>query len=199
MRAAEQLIAQHGLAQVSSRKIAEVAGNTNHSAVAYHFGGRDELIQAIVERQISQLEPRRSALIDAVGADGTVLDYVRCIVLPMTDSLAELPQPSWRARFLRQVLADPAIGQLFRGDPLLGPSLRRVGALVSDRLDDVSAPVLEGRFKLLAHMITDACAGYEERNSEHPDRANWAFFGHFLTDATAGMLCAPDTTRAESE
>lgn len=43
---AEELFAAHGIDAVSNRRIAEHAGNSNHSAVNYHFGSRDELIRA---------------------------------------------------------------------------------------------------------------------------------------------------------
>ncbi|WP_083365239.1 TetR/AcrR family transcriptional regulator [Microterricola viridarii] len=194
MNAAERLIAQHGIAQVSSRRIAEEAGNTNHSAVAYHFGSREGLLQQMVERQVSELEPRRAAMIDALGDDGEIIDYVRATVLPMTESLGALPQPSWRARFIRQALADPAIGHLFDEDPLLAPSLRRVARILHTRLSHIHPDVINGRFTLMAHMITAACATYEERISEHPEQADWSATGRFLTDAAAGLVSAPDTS-----
>ncbi len=194
MLAAERLIAQHGIAQVSSRRIAEEAGNTNHSAVAYHFGSREGLLQKMVERQVSELEPRRAAMIDALGDSATIVDYVRATVVPMTESLGALPQPSWRARFIRQALADPAIGRLFEDDPLLGPSLRRASRILHQRLEHIPAEVISGRFTLMAHMITEACAAYEERISDQPELADWSATGRFLTDAAAGMLSAPDTS-----
>ncbi len=194
MGAAERLIAEHGIAQVSSRRIAEVAGNTNHSAVAYHFGSREGLLQKMIERQVSDLEPQRVAMIDALGEDGEIVDYVRATVLPMTESLGALPQPSWRARFTRQALADPAIGRLFDEDPLLAPSLRRVSRILHERLAHIPAEVISGRFTLMAHMITEACAAYEQSISAQPELADWSATGRFLTDAAAGMLSAPDTS-----
>ena len=196
MNAAERLIGQHGIAQVSSRRIAEEAGNTNHSAVAYHFGSKEGLLQKMVERQVSELEPQRAAMIDALGDDGDVIDYVRATVLPMTESLGALPQPSWRARFIRQALADPAIGRLFDDDPLLGPSLRRAARILSSRVAHVPGDVVSGRFTLIAHMITEGCAAYEQQISDHPEQADWSATGRFLTDAAAGILSAPDTSHA---
>ena len=46
--AAERLFAESGVAQVSDRRVAEAAGNTNHSAVRYYFGGREGLLKAMV-------------------------------------------------------------------------------------------------------------------------------------------------------
>ena len=115
----------------------------------------------------------------------------------MTESLGALPQPSWRARFIRQALADPAIGRLFDEDPLLGPSLRRAARILHTRLSDIPSAVISGRFTLMAHMITEACADHEERISVQPALADWSATGRFLTDAAAGMLSAPDTSRSD--
>ena len=91
--------------------------------------------------------------------------------------------------------ADPAIGSLFDDDPLLGPSLRRVARILHSRVAHVPADVISGRFTLMAHMITEACAAYEQRISAQPEQADWASTGRFLTDAAAGMLTAPDTSQ----
>ena len=63
MRAAERLFADHGIDGVSLRQIGGAAGNGNHSAVQYHFGSKDQLIQAIFEYRLPRLQERRSLLI----------------------------------------------------------------------------------------------------------------------------------------
>jgi AcrR family transcriptional regulator len=55
VRAAEQLFARHGL-DVPIREIHALAGQRNASAIQYHFGGRDELLAAIVERHAPSAE-----------------------------------------------------------------------------------------------------------------------------------------------
>ncbi|WP_280505436.1 TetR/AcrR family transcriptional regulator, partial [Nocardia farcinica] len=57
--AAEELFATQGIDSVSNRRIAEFAGQANHSAVAYHFGGRDDLIRAIFDRHEQPVRGRR--------------------------------------------------------------------------------------------------------------------------------------------
>ncbi|MCO8277551.1 hypothetical protein M1L60_43930 [Actinoplanes sp. TRM 88003] len=42
------------------RQVGEAAGNANHSAVRYHFGGRDGLLRAMISRHLDAvLEQRR--------------------------------------------------------------------------------------------------------------------------------------------
>jgi AcrR family transcriptional regulator len=61
--AAERLIADHGADGVSMRQIAVEVGSGNNSAVLYHFGSKDKLVQAIFEYRLPRLRERRAALI----------------------------------------------------------------------------------------------------------------------------------------
>jgi AcrR family transcriptional regulator len=61
--AGERLFAQHGIDGVSMREIGAAAGNGNKSAVQYHFGSKDQLIQAIFEYRLPRLHERRTLLI----------------------------------------------------------------------------------------------------------------------------------------
>ena len=60
---AERLFALHGIEGVSLRQIGAVAGSGNNSAVQYHFGSKDQLIQAIFEYRLPGLHERRVLLI----------------------------------------------------------------------------------------------------------------------------------------
>jgi AcrR family transcriptional regulator len=47
--AAEGLFAERGIEGVSLRQIGAAAGNGNNSAVQYHFGTKERLVQAVFE------------------------------------------------------------------------------------------------------------------------------------------------------
>ncbi|MFC7467120.1 TetR/AcrR family transcriptional regulator [Actinomadura keratinilytica] len=91
--AAERLFAEAGIAQTSDRKIAEAAGNSNHSAVGYYFGGREGLLRALLTRHITGLEPRRQEM---SAASASLLDDVRGLVVPATDALGALAAQAGR-------------------------------------------------------------------------------------------------------
>ena len=55
-----------GLLGVSLRQIGAAAGNGNNSAVQYHFGTKDRLVQAVFEYRLPRLRERR----DRAGAGG---------------------------------------------------------------------------------------------------------------------------------
>ena len=191
--AAERLFAEDGIAHVSDRRVAEAAGNTNHSAVRYYFGGREGLLRALVERQLSSVEPERARLF---AASDSLLGDLRALVLPVTDALAELPHPSWRARFINQSRHDPlAAGLVHTAES--APVAAAIVRSVLDRLAHLDREIVEGRAGLMVHIVTTACAQIEERAHRSGEPAQWHGAGRFLCDALAGMLQAPITPADE--
>jgi len=189
--AAERLFAEHGIPTVSDRQIADAAGNTNHSAVSYYFGGRRGLIEALLERHQAGIEPRRRAMFEE---SDSLLGDIRSVVIPLTSALAELPTPSWRARFLDQALHDPPTAELLRSGPLGNPMAGAVARSVVQRLAHLDANIVRARAQLTAEIISTACARIEELAEQSGQPARWAEAGTFLCDALAGLLQAPITS-----
>lgn len=190
--AAERLFAEQGILLVSDRKIAEAAGNSNHSAVGYHFGGRTGLLDAMLRRHVEGLEAERARLF--AGSD-SLLGDLRALVLPVASAFAELPVPSWRARFLSQAYNDPTSVELLRESADSAPVAREIFASIAERLGDLDERVVRARVALMTHLVSSACAEVEARAQESGE-AEWDVAGDFLCDALAGMLQAPITERA---
>jgi TetR/AcrR family transcriptional regulator, regulator of cefoperazone and chloramphenicol sensitivity len=190
--AAERLFGEHGIPPVSDRKIAEAAGNSNHSAVKYYYGGRTGLLQALLDRHLTALEPGRKAMHDQ---SESLLGDIRALVIPVTMTFAELPPPSWRARFLRQAYNDPATVELLRTNADRAPAAGALLASIAGRLSHIDPRIVEARARLMTHIIVTACADIEENAEASADRP-WAEAGDFLCDALAGLLQAPVTIPA---
>ncbi|MQA33744.1 TetR/AcrR family transcriptional regulator [Modestobacter roseus] len=190
--AAERLFAESGIAQASDRKVAESAGNTNHSAVRYYFGGREGLLQALITRHLAPLEEPRRAMF---ARSDSVLGDVRSLVVPFTDALAALPQPSSRARFLAQALHDPATADLLRESASLAPSAAAIVHSAVDRLHHLDRHVITGRARLMTRIVSTTCADVEKQSERDGTITSWHEVGDFLADAIAGMLSAPITHR----
>ncbi|WP_328418046.1 TetR/AcrR family transcriptional regulator [Micromonospora sp. NBC_00389] len=192
--AAERLFAGSGIAQISDRKVAEAAGNTNHSAVRYYFGGRDGLLHALILRHAAALEEPRRAMFEH---SDSVLGDVRSLVMPTMKVLAGLPQPTWRARFLGQALHDPATRPLLIEAADAVPTARMIVRSLAARLEHLDPDIVAARAGLITMIVSTAAAEVEARTERSGQDARWASVGDFLCDAIAGMLLAP-VTRATS-
>ena len=186
--AAERLFAEEGIAQVSDRRVAEVAGNTNHSAVRYYFGGREGLLRALVARHMDALAGPRRAMPEQPDS---VLGDVRSLVQPSMAVLASLPRPSWRARFLAQALHDPTLRVLMREAFESAFVDLPARASLASRLAHLDRGVVAGRSALIARIVMTATAEVEARAEQDGQDPRWLDVGDFLADAIAGMLAAP--------
>ena len=76
---AERRFADSGFASTSLRDITNEAG-VNLAAVNYHFGSKEALLSAILERRIRPMNNRRIALLDqleaAAGAHGAAIEQI---------------------------------------------------------------------------------------------------------------------------
>jgi AcrR family transcriptional regulator len=197
--AAEALFAVHGIDAVSDRTIAEYAGTANHSAVGYHFGGRDGLLNALLLRATEGKTAQSVQVFTELTADHgpDVRDVLTAHVTPWIRDFATLPAPARRARFLTQLPTSPALGDLVRdaGFPAfrLGHALERTGVAP----EGVPADVLANRARLLDAMMLNAFASYEARLERGDADGDWSTVGGFLIDAGVGLLGAPVTGTAD--
>jgi AcrR family transcriptional regulator len=116
--AAERLFAEHGFAATSLRTLTEAAG-ANVAAVNYHFGSKEGLLRAVVERAMASVNGERLRQLEELRASGrkpTVAELVRAFV---TTGASIVERSGERgpaiARFLGRVMfeTDPAIRRLF--------------------------------------------------------------------------------------
>jgi AcrR family transcriptional regulator len=89
LEAAEHLFASRGIDGVSLAELTRAAGLGNTGAVHHYFGGRDELLEAIVDQHRAELDARREKLLDEAEAlsDTSLALLVRVLVEPMADKL----------------------------------------------------------------------------------------------------------------
>lgn len=190
--AAEELFARNGIDAVSNRRIVEHAGAANHSAIAYHFGGREGLLRALVERHHDEMARRRRELTEQLGETPNIHELVTTRLRPLIELLDSLPKPSWRAQFMSQISAVPSAVEVAKeviGDADLPDDLRFINGAV----DGIPEGVVRGRAYLLGSMVVGVCADQEAKMNEDANKGSWEQVGRFLIDAAAGMLGAPVT------
>jgi AcrR family transcriptional regulator len=186
--AAERLFAAHGLDGVSLRQIGAAAGNANNSAVQYHFGSKDALVQAIFEHRLPYLHERRRLLVE-VRRPNDLRSWVECYVLPILEQgeqegshylgfVAMLQQSDHRRVFDR--LPQQALESTRRFH-------REVGALLAD----VPEPLRSHRIAQALAFSVHATADRERARADGHDVLPFAVHVSDLLDGLVGFLDAP--------
>lgn len=187
LRAGEQRFARDGVAGARMSDVVRDAGQANDSAVGYHFGSRQGLLDAIVAKHVASMDrvrevpPRRDgirALVDAIVRPTTALlatedgrDFLR-----ITEQLADWsgvgsgrPAPPLR-------------------DRVLGTQLEALSRRLGER---VGLPLARERVELLVVFLTGAL-GARARSVESGRRQRMSHerFVDHLVDVLTGALVA---------
>jgi len=171
VEAAERLFAAQGIDAPSLAAITREAGLGNTGAVHHHFGGREELLEAVIAAHQTELDVERSALLDAAEArgDDSPEALARLIVEPLVAKLDDergraflsiQAQRSLRPRTRREV-PRPLAQRMYkmRGLPVVpGPVVRLLGELSRD----LAYSALAQRAVVEADGGRDAGVGREE-------------------------------------
>jgi AcrR family transcriptional regulator len=192
---AERLFAEQGVAAVSNRQISEAAGQANNFAVGYHFGAKADLVLAIVRRHTPSIERRRMEMLTAIHGSSELRDWLACLVLPNTEHIAALGNPSWYARFIAQATTDPVLRQLVIDETVASESMHVVAEELTELMPVLPADVVAERGDMSRHLIVHVCAERERALQEATPtpRATWEGAAIGLIDALVGLWQAPFT------
>jgi AcrR family transcriptional regulator len=198
LRAALHLMARQGL-DVPLRDINELAGQRNASALHYHFGGRPELLTAIIDRY--RLSDDEHAAIEAELRAGP--HDIREVVEGLVQrSCAWLATPDGRdyIRFVFQfVVRLPLREQLLDGTE--APSLASVRAqadLIHEALPDLPARIVRERavasLDLVLLQVAERARIIDDEDGRGLlDEQEWMAN---LVDMATGLLTAPASRRS---
>lgn len=104
---AERLYARLGIDGVSLREINREAQQKNRSAIHYHFGSRESVIEGIFQMRAAQIDRRRRELLTelrARKATVTVRELIDGIIRPQTEVWKQEIDPYHYNRFLAQAV-----------------------------------------------------------------------------------------------
>jgi AcrR family transcriptional regulator len=158
---ATRSFAADGVFTASLIEITRRAGQRNRGALHYHFGSRNGVICAVLERHVDFLAKREGELLEIALAspDDDVNSVVEAIVRPAT----ELAESGWRGRCFLVILAELVEEDPASLDPDVSDMLARTGGyavydLLAARMADVSDEVRAERFALATAFILRAVA-----------------------------------------
>lgn len=189
LREAERLFARRGLYQVTVREIVEAAGQRNVSAVNYHFGSREGILDAILTLHGDVTDLARGELLDVVGEGASTRDLVAALVVPYAAHLATAQGRDY-LRIVAQL--SPRFAAWREANPGTGPHLRAILALLEQRAGDVAAPVRRERVVEMIMLMTMAMAERARLAEKEPaPELDDDTFTANLTDVLVGVLEAP--------
>lgn len=115
--AAEELFAQHGPSDTSMRAITAAAG-VNLAAVNYHFGSKENLIEAVLSRRLLPVNTTRLRRLDELESTGDVAleDLFDVFIRPALELGNDPEAGVFVTRLVGRMQADPSpqVRDLFR-------------------------------------------------------------------------------------
>jgi AcrR family transcriptional regulator len=187
IRAGERRFARDGVTGARVADIVRDARQGNDSAVGYHFGSRQGLLRAIVERHIQAMELHRQV----PPAEADLRGVVEAIVVP-TAALLGTEEGRDFLQIMEQVSDWSGLGT---GHPnpvldgtVLDAQLRRLGALL---VAEVGPVLARERAALLVTFLTGALAERaRSRAAGRRQRLNHEKYVAHLVDVLTGALSA---------
>ncbi|MGE3619394.1 MAG: TetR/AcrR family transcriptional regulator [Acidimicrobiia bacterium] len=107
--AAEEMFARSGIAAVSVREIQQAAGQRNKSAIQYHFGSKDGLLDEIHRHRMARINRAREALLDQLEREDRAEDLralVDACTWPLVQEITD-HRGGWFVQLVAQRLAGP--------------------------------------------------------------------------------------------
>jgi AcrR family transcriptional regulator len=161
VRAGEEIFAREGVDRALSRDIVRSAGQANDSAIHYHFGSREGLLQAILDKHIALMESRRRELSAAV--EGEDLDgWVDALVIPTAERLSTADGRDF-LRIISQLSDRAGVRSRHTPAPIQGTEVAAQLAAIEAALAGVPVPVRRERISAAILLLTASLADRARR------------------------------------
>ncbi|MFE3197887.1 TetR/AcrR family transcriptional regulator [Embleya sp. NPDC059237] len=166
--AAEQVFAEQGIGEANLRDVHRLAGQSNKSALHYHFGSRDRLLDAVMERHRACVDPLRVAIVERLRAAQdrpAVAAVLGALVAPLAAQLAT-PSGRNRIRIVDQMRHDRGLSAATLIPEDSPEELHWLFAELNDRLAHLPPKVREFRVLCWSAMTTTALADWARGSSD---------------------------------
>jgi AcrR family transcriptional regulator len=192
METAERLFAVHGVEGVTLREIQLEAGQSNSSVIAYHFGSKTGLVQALIRHRHTQLDERRievlASMLDDEQHDPRAVVWL--IVGPLIGSIRD---DEMFVPFLARLSENPRANTDYWPSDVQPWGVAGVEAIIDEALTDLPRRIRRGRSFQLYNSVLNLL-GEHARSRHEISEAQL----HNYVDGWAALLAAPvsDETRA---
>lgn len=200
-RAAEKLIAERGIENVSIRDIVSEAGQKNESALQYHFKSLTGLIAAIHAERSAETQARREDLLEELLAR-TPEPTLRQLCILMVKPAFDLARSDVGfRRYIKAFGHELALTETSALSRAVshgagGPSGQQLAGLLKRAMPHLDEEAYQRRMEAAVRFCSASMFHQaRQRNAFRGDSAD--LFFHSLMDALVGLLSAPvsDKTR----
>jgi AcrR family transcriptional regulator len=189
LREAERLFARHGVWQVTVREITQAAGQRNVSALNYHFGSREGVLDAILTRHGDPTDEARGVHLASVGRDAPARELMAALVVPYASHLGT-PEGRDYLRIVAQLTGQFSTWR--DANPGVGPWLVEILGVLEGRPEEVPPALRRERvvevIMLMTAALSERAKAIESGRSLELDEPT---FVANLTDVLVGILEAP--------
>lgn len=200
LRAAERLFAELGIGPTSTRAILREAGQRNESALHYHFGGREGLIDALYSERGAQVALERERMLRELDASGEAQDVRRLCavaVLPPVRIVRRDPEFALFLKVVGQLAFLPSDALQDRATRYTGASVQEVSARIRAQLR-IPETLANRRIELM-HRMAVLALSQRALSGGSFDGPGAGLFFETLLDAMAAVLEGPVSPVTERE
>lgn len=202
MQAAEKLIAERGIENVSIRDIVSGAGQKNESALQYHFKNFSGLIKAIQSKRAEETIQLRENLLKSLletTAKPTIRQLCELMVQPSYD-LART-KVEYR-RYIRAfghelMLTESSALSIATQNGAGGPSGHQLSILLKTALPHLDNRAYQRRMETAVRLCSASM--YHQARQKNAFRGDQGeLFFHSLMDSLVALLSAPESTKTKA-
>ena len=200
MRAAEKLIAQNGIENVSIRDIVSAAGQKNESALQYHFNNLTGLITSLHREREREIQDRRNALIEQLLAR-TRKPALRQICELMVQPAFDLAKakPDFR-RYIKAFGHEMALTEssaLAIANRMAGDSMQPLSMLLQAALPHLDKSAYQRRMEAAVRFCSASMYSQAKQKNAFKGRQAELFYND-LIDALEGLLSARESAQTKA-
>ena len=194
MHAAEQLIAERGIENVSIRDIVSAANQKNESVLQYHFKNLTGLIEAIQLTRSAQTQKKRAELIETLSSKTTKPSIKEICMLLVQPSFQLACEDSDYCCYIKAfghklILTDASPAELAASHGGGGLSGQQASGMLKLALPHLDSAAYQRRIDAAVMLCsTSMYHQARQKNSFNGDQAQ--LFLHSLVDALVGLFSA---------
>lgn len=189
---AEQLFVEKGFENVTLVDVSKGAGQKNRTAAQYHFGDRNGLIVAVLDKHNELISDKRRMMLETIEkkTNPTLLELVKAVVTPIVDHIEHHPNGLIYILLLRQLLnSNRALEYGWQG--ILGSSeSKRLYDLMREKMEPHTQEILNFKMIIAQCMLFNSLASFYDIRPTEDSKV----FADTLCNVMVAVLLDPTGT-----